>query len=99
MVRYTVRPDQASHNEELIREVLAELRRVQPPGLRYAAFRLDDGVSFVHLISRDSEHGPGPPPQLPALKAFHAGIRERCDEGPVRTGLDEIGSYRLLCDG
>jgi hypothetical protein len=32
--------------------------------------------------------------QLPALQAFHAGIRARCDVAPVRTQLSEMGSYR-----
>lgn len=36
------------------------------------------------------------PPQLPALKTFHAGIRERCDQPPVREELTEIGSFRLF---
>ncbi len=93
MVRYTVKPDQAAHNEELVQAVFAELRQVQPVGLRYAAYKLDDGVSFIHLIGRDTENGHGLPPQLEALKAFHAGLRDRCDGAPVRTGLSEIGSF------
>jgi len=75
--------------------VFAELEQVGPAGLSYAAYRLDDGVSFVHLIGRDTENGHGRPPQLQALKAFHAGLRERCEEAPVRTGLSQIGSYGL----
>jgi len=90
MIQYTVKPDQAAHNEELVRAVFAELDRVQPAGLQYAAFKLDDGVSFVHLIRSDTQGMP----QLPALKAFHVGIRERCDRAPVRTELSEIGSFR-----
>ncbi len=95
MVRYTVKPDQAVHNEELVRAVFAELNRVQPAGLRYAAYKLDDDVSFIHLIWSDTENGRSPAPQLQTLREFHAGIRERCDEGPVRTKLSEIGSFRL----
>jgi hypothetical protein len=51
MVRYTVKPDQAEANEALVREVYDELDRTRPDGLRYATFRLDDGVSFVHVAS------------------------------------------------
>ena len=51
MVRYTVRPDQSEANEALVREVYDELDRTRPEGLRYATFRLDDGVSFVHVAS------------------------------------------------
>lgn len=81
MVRYTVKPDQADHNEQLVRALFAELDGVAPAGLRYATFKLADGVTFIHLISHDSTDGHGPP-QLQALKAFHAGVRERCDEAP-----------------
>jgi hypothetical protein len=96
MVRYTVKPDEAARNEELIKDAVAELDRVQPAGFRYAAFKLADGVSFIHLVSNDTGKGHSPMRQLPALQAFHAEIRERCDVAPVRTELSEIGSYRLF---
>ena len=51
VVRYRTKSDRAEENERLIREVFAELAEEQPAGLRYAAFRLDDGVSFVHWPS------------------------------------------------
>ena len=49
MVRYKVKPERAAENEELVRAVYAELHETRPAGLRYATFKLDDGVSFVHL--------------------------------------------------
>jgi len=98
IVQYTVKPDQAAHNEELVQAVFAELHRVQPAGLRYATFKLDDDVSFIHLVCSETTHGQSPLPQLQALRAFHAGIRERCVQGPVRTELSEIGSFRLFGD-
>lgn len=96
IVRYSVTPDQTAHNEELVRALFAELDEVQPAGLRYAAFKLNDGVSYIHFIWMDVEKGHGPLPRLEALRAFHAGIRPRCDEAPVRTELSQIGSYRLF---
>lgn len=50
IVRYVLKPDQAAHNEGLVRAVLADLRRARPAGLRYAVFTLDDDLSFVHLV-------------------------------------------------
>lgn len=52
MLRSTVHPEHVARTEKLVRAIIEELREVRPPGLRYAAFKLDDGVSFVHLISR-----------------------------------------------
>jgi hypothetical protein len=36
------------------------VHETKPTGLRYATFQLDDGVSFVHLASNDTEPGPSP---------------------------------------
>jgi hypothetical protein len=98
MVRYKVKPDRAAENEELVRAVYDELRQTAPTGLRYGTFQLDDGVSFVHLASTETEDGQGPLSKLKAFKAFQTGIADRCDEAPVVTELREIGSYRLLGD-
>lgn len=94
MVRYTVKADQVARNEELVRAVYEELHRTRPAGLRYATFRLDDGVSFVHLASTDTEDGTNPLSAVEAFKRFQKGINDRCEEGPAVTQLSEIGSYR-----
>ena len=60
MVRYKVKPAQVEENVELVRAVYDELRRTEPRGLRYATFRLDDGVSFVHLAVIETENGGSP---------------------------------------
>jgi hypothetical protein len=96
LVRYKVKPDQAAKNEELVRAVYDELHRTQPAGMRYATFKLDDGVSFVHLFSRESEDSGSPLAELASFKAFQAGIADRCDEPPVATELHEIGSFRFF---
>jgi hypothetical protein len=94
MVRYKVKPDRVAENEALVRAVYEELRRSQPPGLRYATFRLEDGVSFMHLSS--TADGQNPLTQVEAFARFTHDIAERCDEPPVVTALEEIGSYRLF---
>jgi hypothetical protein len=96
MVRYKVKPDRAAENEELVRAVYDELRRTEPAGLRYATFQLEDGVSFLHLASTETEDGPSPLSAVEAFKAFTEHIGERCDEAPVATELREIGSFRLF---
>ena len=94
MVRYTVKPGLAEANEELVRAVYRELHEQTPDGLRYATFRLEDGLGFVHIAEVEGEHNPLT--ELPAFKAFVAGIGDRCDQPPVTSGLAEVGSYRLF---
>jgi hypothetical protein len=94
MVRYKVKPDRVAENEELVRAVYEELDRIQPAGFRYATFRLEDGVSFMHVSA--TAEGQSPLAQVGAFARFTENIADRCDEAPVVTALDEIGSFRLL---
>jgi hypothetical protein len=93
MVRYKVKPERVAENEELVRAVYEELERVAPAGLHYATFRLEDGASFVHVAM--SEGDTSPLPDFEAFQRFQAGIADRCDEPPVVTQLNEIGSFRF----
>jgi hypothetical protein len=96
MVRYKVKPDRVAENEELVRAVYEELHRTKPAGLRYATFRLEDGVSFMHLAVSEGERTPLG--DVEAFKRFIDGVAERCDEPPVATRIEEIGSYGQLGD-
>ena len=93
MVRYTVKPGRAAENERYIEQVFAELARIAPAGVQYSAFKLDDGVTFVHVYGHEGEDGAGLLPTLPAFQKFRAGLNERCEVAPARTVLHEVGSY------
>src|SRR5258705_8854269 len=96
MVRYTVKPDQVEENERRVKAVFEQLARDKPDGIRYATFKLADGVSFMHIASIETTDGTNPLQALDAFKQFAGTIRERCVEPPVSTELEEVGSYRLL---
>jgi hypothetical protein len=95
-IRYTVVPEHADKNEALIRAVFAELRQSQPDGLRYAAFRLSDGVSFLHLTHNKHADQPSPLLGVEAFRAFQEGFDERRADGPRRETITAIGSYRVF---
>ena len=92
MVRYEVKPGRTAENEELVRAVYEELARTAPEGLRYATFRLDDGVGFVHLA--ETEDGRNPLADVEAFARFQEGIGDRCEEAPTVAQLREIGSFQ-----
>jgi hypothetical protein len=96
MVRYKTKPDKAGENQQYIEAVFAELKRTKPAGLRYASFKLADGVSFVHIATIDTADGSNPLTQTAAFKAFQAGIKDRCDEQPVASELSEVGAYEFF---
>jgi hypothetical protein len=94
IVRYTVKADRAEENEQLVRAVYDELHSTEPAGLSYATVKLEDGVSFVHIAA--TEDGRNPLADVAAFKQFQIGIAERCDEPPVVSEVEEIGSYRMF---
>jgi hypothetical protein len=93
MVRYKVKPDEVAENERLVRDVYAELAERQPEGFRYATFKLDDGVSFVHFALQEAAENPLF--TVGAFQRFQEKIGERCDEPPVVVQLEEVGSFRF----
>ena len=94
VVRYTTRPEAADENEKLIRAVFAQLAEQAPPGLSYAAIRLDDGVSFVHVAMLEGDTNPLS--TLPAFAEFQANIGSRLVEGPVPSDATLVGNHGLL---
>jgi hypothetical protein len=90
MVRYKVRPEQASLNEELIRGVFEELHELRPDGFSYRVLVLDDGLTYVHIV--EHEQGANPLPGLASFKRYTAAVRERCEEQPVFSEAREVGA-------
>ena len=94
LIRYQARPDQADANAKLVEAVYAELHRTSPDGVSYATFRLNDQVTFVHVVQVRQE--PSPLLAVKAFAEFQAGIADRIDQGPVTENLTEVGSYRFF---
>jgi len=94
VIRYTTKPECVEENERLVRDVYAELATKQPEGLHYATFRLDDGVSFLHVAVLDGEENPLT--RSAAFAEFQADIKNRLVEGPIQAEATAVGSYRLL---
>jgi len=90
MIRCKVRPDGAEASLESFREVYEEMRSVQPKGLRYVTFQLDDKVTFVSLAELE---GPEVLRELEAFQRLRAAPGDLFDEPPVLTMLHEVGSY------
>jgi hypothetical protein len=95
VVRYKVKPDQGDTNQARVEDVFGELAATGPAGLRYATFRLGDGVSFVHVAAIETEDGTNPLVATAAFSEFLREIDDRCEEGPVASDATAVGSYRF----
>jgi hypothetical protein len=95
VVRYQAKPDRADENQKLVEAVFAQLEERAPDGFTYKVFRLEDGVSFVHVaIEHDDVDNPDSLQDVPAFQAFVAGVADRCDVPPLAMGATVVGGYR-----
>lgn len=95
-IRYKVKPDKVVENENLIKQVFAELKEAVPASISYSSYKLDDGVSFMHVVTQVGDESPVT--TLPAFAEFTKNIGERCDEPPKTTNMEIVGSYSKLVD-
>lgn len=92
MVRYKTSEQTGDANAALVRAVFEELRTRAPGGIRYASYRLADGVTFVHIATVAAPED-NPLTTLPSFKAFQSQLKDRCVESPVVTEVSVVGSY------
>jgi hypothetical protein len=93
MTRCKIKLGEVERVLELLRAVYDELASVQPDGLRYASFQLDDKVTLVSFV--ELQDGPEMLQQLAAFQRYRTCIDQACDEPPVTTVLHGIGAYRF----
>ena len=93
VIRYETRPESAEANQRLVERVFAELADANPGGLRYASFRLADGLTFMHIVIAEGDSNPLP--GLPAFKEFQSGLASRVTGPPERGEATVVGSYRF----
>ena len=93
LIQYRVKPEKMAENEQLIRDVFAELHERRVAGVHYAVLRQDDGT-FTHLVA--AEGSTAALTSLPAFQRFQSGVRERCAVMPATNAVQVIGNYALL---
>jgi hypothetical protein len=93
VVRYQAKPDRADENQQLIEAVFADLDQRGARGFTYQVFRLDDGVSFVHVVVEHDVDAPDSLQDRPAFQAFVADVESRCDVLPQASGATVVGRH------
>lgn len=92
-VQYTVKSEYVETNKANIRKVMADLKAINSPGIRYSSFLLDDGKTFVHFAMRANEEAQKTLSELPSFQEFQRQLRESGPEVPPNAeNLSLIGS-------
>ncbi|MDX6257313.1 MAG: hypothetical protein QOJ11_3647 [Frankiales bacterium] len=93
VVTYQVKPESVEEHLRLVRAVFEELAAASKEDVAYKVFRLQDGVSFVHVSTSDTPDGASPLPQLASFREFGRQLADRVATPPLATPADVIGSY------
>jgi hypothetical protein len=95
VVRYRTKPERAEENQQLVEKVFADRAELGETGFGYACFRLEDGVTFVHVVLEDADGRSVSLTDVPGFQRFVEGIGQRCDEPPVALAATVVGSHGL----
>jgi hypothetical protein len=83
-VQYTVKADYVETNKQNIARVMAALRKLNNPDVKYSAFLLDDGKTFVHFVMRANEAANEVLGNLDEFKDFQQQLRASEPEVPPK---------------
>ena len=96
LIRYKTKPEFADENQRLVESVYEELKTRDPGGVHYATLRLEDGVSFMHVFSTDSDDAANTLGGIAAFARFLQDLPQRCAEQPIAQTVRIVGSYRMF---
>ncbi|MBW8751069.1 MAG: hypothetical protein JF565_06535 [Propionibacteriales bacterium] len=93
VVTYSIRPETRDEHVRLIEGVFAQLDAEAPSTVDYQVLCRDDGVSFVHVSSHETEDGSNPIPQLAAFQEFQRDIASRLTGPPQSSAATLVAEY------
>lgn len=92
-IRYTLKAEYVAQNTANIRRVMAELRALGRPDIRYSVYLEDDGKTFNHWPHFASEEARTVFGNLESFQTFQAALTDGCWEvPPTFTNLTLVGS-------
>ena len=97
-VTYTVKQAFAQKNQENVRAFIQDLEEINHPAIRYVAYIGEDGKTFTHIASYQSDEGQK---VLFGLESFKSFQKQRDDSGleaapRIETVEAVAASYQLF---
>ena len=92
-VQYTAKADYVAHNKENIAKVMNDLRTANNPDIKYGAYLLEDGKTFMHFTHFANEEAVKLLMGLESFIKFQAELKANGLEVPPKTEpLSLVGS-------
>jgi len=92
-IQYTVNAGFVEQNQQNIANVMRDLQSLNHAGIRYSAYLLDDGKSFVHFVMFKDEEASKQIGTLESFKRFQSELKASTPEVPPQVAnLSLVGS-------
>lgn len=92
-VQYTVKKEYIETNKANIQRVIIDLKDINNPNIKYSAFLIDNGKSFVHFVMQLDDQAQKPLIELPSFQDFQRQMRESdLEVAPKAENLHLVGS-------
>jgi hypothetical protein len=95
MIRSEVKAESVAEVEAAAAKMFVAIEQARPEGIRYAACKLPDGVTFVALLEI-ADGIENPLPELAEFRDFQAGLKDWLAGPPTPEPMTVVGSYRLF---
>ncbi len=83
-VQYTVKAEYADTNKKNVAKVMADLRELAHPGLKYSTYVLEDGKTFVHFGMYADQEALDVVNNLPSFQSFREQLKASGPEAPPK---------------
>jgi len=83
-VQYTVQDGYVEANKRNIQQVMADLRQLNNPGIKYSSYQLEDGNTFMHFAVFPDEETSQILNNLESFNKFRKELKESNPESPPK---------------
>ncbi len=84
-VQYTVSEEYVESNKKNIEQVMADLRAMNNPGIKYSSFLFEDGKTFVHFAMYPDDETSQIVNDLPSFQKFRNELKASGPEVPPQS--------------
>lgn len=83
-VQYTVKAEYAATNKANFSQVMADLRELSHPGIKYSTFVFEDGKTFLHFGMYTDQEALDVVNNLPSFQSFRSQLKASGPEAPPK---------------
>jgi quinol monooxygenase YgiN len=95
LARYRIKADKQDEMVAVLEEFVKTVKENEPNTLRYTAYRLEDGVSFIHIMYFKDEEAEQHHNSTSYLKKFAEILNPNCEQQPEFVTIAPVPAHFL----